>query len=184
MNLDANRILVSALTRISAGDRVALQTLYRQTSAKLFGVILRILGERSEAEDVLQEVYLTVWQKASVFDPARASPITWLATIARNRAIDRLRSFGRNRGMEAIDLATDVADPAPDADRVLEDRDNNARLYTCLDSLAKRERAALRASFFDGNTYEELAMRMGVPLGTMKSTIRRAMIKLKACLQQ
>lgn len=184
MNLDANRILISALTRIPAGDRVALQTLYHLTSAKLFGVVLRILGERGEAEDVLQEVYLTVWQKASAFDPARASPITWLATIARNRAIDRLRSFGRNRGMEAIDMATHVADPAPGADRALEDRDNSARLYTCLDSLAERERAFLRASFFDGNTYEELAMRMGVPLGTMKSTIRRAMIKLKTCLQQ
>jgi RNA polymerase sigma factor (sigma-70 family) len=184
MNLDANRILVSALARIPAGDRTALQTIYRLTSAKLFGVALRILGTRSEAEDVLQEVYLTVWQKASAFDPTRASPIAWLAAIARNRAIDRLRSAGRSRRMEAIETATDIVDPAPGADRALEESETNEKLRLCLDSLAERERVAVRAAFFDGNTYEELAVRMRVPLGTMKSTIRRAIIKLKACLER
>ena len=185
MDLDANRsLIVSALARIAAGDRAALQTVYRLTSSKLFGVALRILGERGEAEDVLQEIYLNVWQKASVFDPARASPMTWLIAIARNRAIDRLRAAGRSRRMEAIETATEIVDPAPAADRALEEGETNARLHVCLDGLAERERTALRAAFFDGNTYEELAARMRVPLGTMKSTIRRAMIKLKACLEQ
>jgi RNA polymerase sigma factor (sigma-70 family) len=118
MDLDANRSLIAgALGRIPDGDRAALQTVYRLTSAKLFGVCLRILGEHGEAEDVLQEVYVTVWRKAADFDARRASPMTWLIAIARNRAIDRLRASRRSRNMEAIDAATDVADSAAGADR-------------------------------------------------------------------
>lgn len=185
MDLDGNRaLLAAALARIPAGDRAALQTVYRLTSAKLFGVVLRILGERSEAEDVLQEVYLTVWRKAADFDAGRASPMTWLIAIARNRAIDRLRASRVSRRMEPIDAAANLADDAPAADSALEQAQGNARLHACLDGLAGHERSALRAAFFDGNTYEELATRMNVPLGTMKSWIRRAMIKLKTCLEQ
>jgi RNA polymerase sigma factor (sigma-70 family) len=185
MDIDANRsLIVAALARIPGGDRAALQTVYRLTSAKLFGVVIRILGERSDAEDVLQEIYLTVWQKASAFDASQASPMSWLIAIARNRAIDRLRSTGRKRHMESIEAAADIVDPAPRADRALEKNEANAKLQVCLDTLAERENTTLRAAFFDGNTYEELATRTGVPLGTIKSTIRRAMIKLKACLEQ
>jgi RNA polymerase sigma-70 factor, ECF subfamily len=185
MNLDANRALIAAaLARVPEGDRAALQTVYRLTSAKLFGVILRILGNQAEAEDVLQDVYLTVWRKAADFDAGRASPMTWLIAIARNRAIDRLRASSRGGRMEPIDAAADLADEAPGADRTLADRQESARLHACLATLATHERAALRGAFFDGNTYEELAARMNVPLGTMKSWIRRAMIKLKACLEQ
>ena len=185
MDLDANRsLIVAAFARIPAGDRTALQTVYRLTSAKLFGVCLRILGERSEAEDVLQDVYVTVWRKAADFDPARASPLTWLIAIARNRAIDRLRASKHSRRMEPIDAADHVADAGPIADGMLENAQDYARLHGCLDGLEARERAALRGAFFDGNTYEDLAARMSVPLGTMKSWIRRGMIKLKSCLQQ
>jgi RNA polymerase sigma-70 factor (ECF subfamily) len=170
--------------RIAGGDRTALQTAYRLTSAKLFGVCLRILHERSEAEDVLQEVYLTVWQKAADFDPARASPMTWLITIARNKAIDRLRAGGRARRMEPIDAAAEIADAAPLPEETLTQGESNARLKACLGGLAANEQNALRGAFFDGNTYEELADRMNVPLGTMKSWIRRALQKLKACLER
>jgi RNA polymerase sigma-70 factor (ECF subfamily) len=184
MNLEANRsLIVTALARIPGGDRAALQTIYRLTSAKLFGVALRILGERSEAEDVLQEVYVTVWRKAADFDSTRASPMTWLIAIARNRAIDRLRSTRSSRHMDPIDAAADVADSAPIADSALESAQDYARLHGCLEGLETRERSALRGAFFDGNTYEDLATRMNVPLGTMKSWIRRAMIKLKSCLE-
>lgn len=184
MDHNANRsLIVAALARIRAGDRSALQTVYRLTSAKLFGVVLRILGERGEAEDVLQEIYLAVWQKAAVFDAARASPVSWLVAIARNRAIDRLRATARHRHAEPIESAAGVVDPAPGSERALETTETNARLQICLTGLAERERTALRAAFFDGNTYEELAVRMRVPLGTMKSLIRRALIKLKACLE-
>jgi RNA polymerase sigma factor (sigma-70 family) len=185
MDVDENRkLIIAALARISSGDRAALQTVYRLTSPKLFAVVLRILGERSEAEDVLQEIYLTVWQKAAAFDASRASPMSWLIAIARNRAIDRLRSSARKRRTESIEAAVDIVDPAPGADRTLEESETNTKLHACLDTLAERERTALRAAFFDGNTYEELAARLSVPLATMKSTIRRAMIKLKTCLEQ
>jgi RNA polymerase sigma-70 factor (ECF subfamily) len=172
------------MRRIADGDRAALQTAYRLTSAKLFGVCLRILHERAEAEDVLQEVYLTVWQKAAGFDPGRASPMTWLITIARNKAIDRLRAGGQARRMEPIDAAAKIVDAAPLADDALAQGEANARLKACLGGLAANEQNALRGAFFDGNTYEELAARMDVPLGTMKSWIRRALLKLKTCLER
>lgn len=180
----ARDLLVAAMQRIASGDRAALQTTYRLTSAKLFGVCLRILHERAEAEDVLQEVYLTVWQKASGFDPARASPMTWLITIARNKAIDRLRAGGPSRRLEPIDEAHEIADPAPLAEDTLAQSEDNARLKTCLGGLAAPEQSALRGAFFDGNTYEELAVRLNEPLGTIKSRIRRALQKLKACLER
>ena len=110
--------------------------------------------------------------------------MTWLIAIARNRAIDRLRASRTSRNMEAIDIAADVADTTPRADVALESVQEHARLHGCLDGLASHERAALRGAFFDGRTYEDLATRMKVPLGTMKSWIRRAMFKLKACLEQ
>src|SRR5690348_9042607 len=183
MPADARALLAAAIARIAAGERNGLQTTYRLTSAKLFGVCLRILHERAEAEDVLQEVYLTVWQKAADFDPARASPMTWLITIARNKAIDRLRAGGASRRMEPIDEAADIADTAPLAEEPLTQGEANARLKGCLGGLARHEQNALRGAFFDGNTYEDLAARMNVPLGTMKSWIRRALQKLKACLE-
>jgi RNA polymerase sigma-70 factor (ECF subfamily) len=185
MDLDHNRKLITAsLAAAGGGDRNALQTVYRLTATKLFAVCMRILGERSEAEDTLQEVYMTVWRKAGAFDPALSSPMTWLVAIARNRAIDHLRARGQSRHMEPIEEAVELADDKPTADAALQGAQEQAQLQRCLDALASHERAALRGAFFDGNTYEELAERMKVPLGTMKSWIRRAMIKLKACLEQ
>jgi RNA polymerase sigma-70 factor (ECF subfamily) len=105
--------LVERLSAVAAGDRAALGDVYRMTAAKLFGVCVRILGDRAEAEDVLQDVYLTVWHKAGTFDPVRASPITWLATIARNRAIDRLRASSGRPRTEPIDEVMHLSDPAP-----------------------------------------------------------------------
>src|SRR6516165_6937236 len=114
MDLDRNRELITAaLAAAGRGDRDALQTVYRLTTTKLFAVCLRILGERSEAEDVLQEVYMTVWRKAAAFDPALSSPMTWLIAIARNRAIDRLRAHGQNRHMKSIEEAVGLADDKP-----------------------------------------------------------------------
>jgi RNA polymerase sigma-70 factor (ECF subfamily) len=185
MDLDANRSLIAAaLGRIPAGDRTALQTVYRLTSAKLFGVCLRILGERGEAEDVLQEVYITVWRNAAAFDPERASPITWLVAIARNRSIDRLRAGAKARRMQPIGDALDVSDAAPSALAQVESGEEHKRLLDCLGELEPRHAAAIRGAFLDGATYEELAQRVDVPLGTMKSWIRRSLMRLRDCLER
>jgi RNA polymerase sigma factor (sigma-70 family) len=185
MDADARRKQLSAaLNRVAGGDRAALRLVYDMTAAKLFGVCLRILNDRGEAEDVLQDVYITVWRKAGAFDAARASPITWLVAIARNRAIDRARASGASRVKAPIEAAEMIADPAPLASDRLEAEQESGRLGGCLDELEARQSAAIRAAFMDGLTYEALANRTGVPLGTMKSWIRRGLAKLKECLER
>ena len=185
MAADENRSqLVAALARVAGGDQAALQLISQDTSAKLFGVCVRILNDKSEAEDVLQEVYLTVWRRAATFDPARASPITWLVAIARNRSIDRLRSVAGRSRMAPIESAENVHDPAPAALDLVHAAQQSSRLATCLGELEQRQSSAIRAAFMEGNTYEELAERMRVPLGTMKSWIRRGLLKLRDCLER
>jgi RNA polymerase sigma factor (sigma-70 family) len=185
MEADGNRTqLVAALARVAGGDRAALRIVYQDTSAKLFGVCVRILNDKSEAEDVLEEVYVTVWRKAATFDPARASPITWLVAIARNRSIDRLRAAAGHGRMEPIESAEDVHDPAPAAPDLVQAAQQSSRLATCLGELESRQSIAIRAAFLEGNTSEELAERMRVPLGTMKSWIRRGLLKLRDCLER
>jgi RNA polymerase sigma-70 factor (ECF subfamily) len=176
--------LAAAIRRVAGGDRAALRLVYDATAAKLFGVCLRILNDRSEAEDVLQDVYLNIWRKAAAFDETRASPITWLVAIARNRAIDRLRARGAARLSEPVEAAEAVPDPGPLAAEALEIAQEHERLYGCLDELEARASQAIRAAFLDGLTYEALAEREGVPLGTMKSWIRRGLAKLRECLER
>lgn len=177
----ARERLSAALARVATGDRGALREVYERTSAKLFGIALRISGDREAAEDILQEVYVSVWNRAGRFDAARASPITWLATIARNRAIDWKRATGR-AATQDIDTALGVADERPLASAVLIENEERGRLMGCLDTLEARQQGAIREAFFEGLTYAELAKRGGVPLGTMKSWIRRGLMRLKDCL--
>lgn len=176
--------LAAALGRTGRGDRAAFRTVYEATSAKLLGVCLRILADRQLAEDVLQDTYLTVWRKAGSFDPSRASPITWLVTIARNRAIDRLRSAAPMRKTTPVEEVFDLADRAPLASEVVEHGDEVRRLNVCLDELDDKVRGAIRTAFLEGVTYDTLATREKVPLGTMKSWIRRGLLRLRTCLDQ
>lgn len=176
--------LADLMARIAAGDREALRQLYQATSAKLFGVCLRILRDRREAEDVLQDVYITVWRRAATFDASRASPITWLVAVARNRCIDRLRASGKVRRQAPLESAEGVSDPAPDAVTLLENADQQRLLQDCLGQLEERQANAIRSAFLDGLTYEELANRAAVPLSTMKSMIRRGLMNLRSCLEQ
>jgi RNA polymerase sigma factor (sigma-70 family) len=174
--------LVGVLLAVASEDRTAFQRLYRLTSAKLFGICLRICGERQAAEDVLQDVYVQVWRRAGGYEPGRASPITWLATIARHRAID-----WRRRQRSGVPLAesgsmAEPADPAPRADAALIADEEQVRVQDCLDTLEARPRDAVRTAFYEGVTYAELAARDGTPLGTMKSLIRRALLRLRECL--
>lgn len=173
--------LSRALEQVAGGSEAALREVYRRTSAKLYGICVRILSDREEAEDALQDIYLTIWKRAGTFDASRASPVTWLATIARNRAIDRLRARG-TRSFASIEEAAQVRDPAPDAAVELEASQARAALEQCLDALEDRQAGAIRAAFFDGATYAELAQCGAVALGTMKSWIRRGLLKLRECL--
>ena len=111
--------LKAAMLRLSKGDREALEVVYRLTSVKLFGICLRILGDRKEAEDALQDVYITLWRNADRYDGTRASPIAWLATFARNRAVDRLRSGKVRRGAVSVDEAAGLSDDTTSAGRDL-----------------------------------------------------------------
>jgi RNA polymerase sigma-70 factor (ECF subfamily) len=173
-----------ALKGVAAGDQAALRIVYERTSAKLFGICLRILGDRMEAEDALQEVYVNLWRRADSYDPARSSPITWLAVFARNRAIDRLRSLTRLRGAGDIVEAAAVPDGSPGAFELVAGEQERQRLAGCIDLLEDRQRSAIRSAFFDGFTYAELAARGGTPLGTMKSWVRRGLAQLKSCLER
>lgn len=173
--------LAAALQKVASGDRAALEDVYRRTSGKLFAVVLRILPDRQEAEDVLQDVYLTVWRKADMFDPERASPITWLAALARNRAIDRLRSRG-GRTFVSDDAVAAHADSAPLASERLEATEQASALQACLDDLEPDRADVVRRAFFGGLTYEALARQADVPLGTMKSWMRRSLLRLRTCL--
>ncbi|WP_029941154.1 sigma-70 family RNA polymerase sigma factor [Sphingomonas astaxanthinifaciens] len=174
--------LAALLGRVAAGERAALAEVYERTSAKLYGICLRILGSEAEAQEALQEAYLTVWRKAGRFDGGRASPITWLALIAQSRAIDQRRRR-RTLAAEPIEAAGEVPDLSAGADELAASADEQARLHHCLDGLDEKARTMIRAAFLDGLTYPELAAREGVPLGTMKSWIRRGLMRLKGCME-
>ena len=180
----ARERLKAAMARLADGDRGALEDIYRATSAKLFGICLRILGDEKEAEDALQDVYLNLWRRADRYDASRASPIAWLATFARNRAVDRLRRGKVREGSVAEEEAAPIADAAPLADALLIDAEREARVHSCIEKLEEEPRSAIRAAFFEGHTYAELAESTGTPLGTMKSRIRRALARLKTCLEK
>jgi RNA polymerase sigma-70 factor (ECF subfamily) len=169
------------LGRIGQGDVAAFRTLYDRVAAKLLGACLRILSERGEAEDALQEVFLTIWRRAAAFDPARGSANAWLLTLARNAAIDRLRARGKIAAAPFA-AADDVADHAPLAWETIERTQTGQRLAACVELLERRDATLIHAAFFQGSTYPELAARDALPLGTVKSRIRRALLKLAECM--
>jgi len=178
----ARLALTEALVATGDEDRLAFQRVYRMTSAKLFGICIRICGDAQAAEDVLHEVYLTIWKRAGSFQPGRASPISWLATIARNRAIDWRRANGA-RATTPLAMADNIPDGSPAADEAMIAGEADRRLHLCLDSLDAEHRNAIRTAFFNGVTYRELAEQSAVPLGTMKSWVRRGLARLKRCLE-
>jgi RNA polymerase sigma-70 factor (ECF subfamily) len=175
--------LSALMSRVAAGERAALRQLYEATSAKLFAVCLRILSDREEAEDVLQEVYVTIWRRADRFDAGRASVMTWVSTIARNRSIDRLRARGPLAYADQVE-ELEIPDGQVGAEALLEAKGERGRLNNCLSELDDRTEKVIRTAFFEGVTYEALARRMETPLGTVKSWVRRGLAKLKGCLER
>lgn len=180
---DAGR-LADLLRDVAGGDRDAFETLYRSSAPRLMAICLRVLHDRGEAEDVLQDVFVRIWHKAAQFDAGKAGAMAWLATIARNKAIDRVRARPANLALAPIELVDDIADEQPTPLQGSERAQERSRLDACMAALESQRRTLIRAAFFDGSTYEELARRAGAPLGSVKSWIRRGLMQLRTCLEQ
>jgi RNA polymerase sigma-70 factor (ECF subfamily) len=174
--------LIEALEHTARGDKAAFKIVYTATSLKLYGIVVRILGRRDLADEVLQEVYVRVWQRAGEYDPASSSPITWLATIARNRALDEVK----RKTMRSLEDCPEVLevpsgdDPSADLERSEERR----RLHACLDGLEPEKRDLVRLAYYYGLTRDEISSRIGRPAATVKTWLRRSLAQLKECLGQ
>ncbi len=164
-------------------DRAAFSRLYDATSAKLFGVALRVLDNRPEAEDVLQESFLKIWHSADRYAANGLSPMTWLITIVRNTAIDRLRTRNTRREDNDVSLAAMPArGPTPEQAAIA--AGEAARILRCMDQLPDDHRAAVRGAYLRGYSYADLARAADVPLNTMRTWLRRSLISLRACLER
>jgi RNA polymerase sigma-70 factor (ECF subfamily) len=172
--------IADLIARCALRDRAAFRLLYQRTSAKLFGVTLRILKDRSEAEEAIQEVYVKIWQRADRYVAGNTSPISWLVAVARNHSLDILRA--RRPVADDIDVALDIPDAGPSPERAAQDSQERGRIEHCLGRLEPDRAEAVRGAYLDGYSYEELASRFAVPLNTMRTWLRRSLIKLKECL--
>ncbi|SLN47193.1 ECF RNA polymerase sigma factor SigK [Roseivivax jejudonensis] len=169
------------LARVAMGDRKAFSTLYDRTSAKLFGICLRILVDRAEAEEALQEAYVRIWNRADAYRVNGFSPMTWLITLTRNIAIDRRRKRPA-RPAEALDLAETMADAGPGPEAMAAERSEAERLHQCIRELPDDRAAMVRRVYLDGDSYAELAEATGTKLNTVRTWLRRALIQLRECL--
>ena len=173
---------VELLKAITARDEAALAQLYDQYRVILFGLLMRILNDRGEAEDVLQDVFLQVWRRAADFDEKRGRPFTWLVTLARSRGIDRLRTRAARERVAtagARDEAEAVSDAASDTFR----SEQRQVVKNALAQLPDEQKQLLLLAYFDGLSQSEIAARVGAPLGTVKTRMRTGMIKLRELLK-
>jgi RNA polymerase sigma-70 factor, ECF subfamily len=174
--------LVSLLASVANGDETAFEKLYAATSAKLYGVVLRILRRPELADEVMQEAYLKIWNRAAQFDASRASPITWMVAIARNRAIDLVRKkadVSVEDMPDALELAADVPDPLAARERSEDVR----RLLDCLGRLEPEQRQLVLLAYYDGLSREQLAARFKRPVNTIKTWLRRSLLTVRECLE-
>ncbi|MDG4647668.1 sigma-70 family RNA polymerase sigma factor [Roseibacterium sp. SDUM158017] len=170
------------IARVSLRDRDAFSALYDATSAKLLGICLRVLNDRGAAEDALQDVYVKIWNRADRYKVTGHSPMTWLITVARNTAIDRLRAAPRET--DALDDVAPVAAPGLDGEATAIAASEARRIQSCLAELEADRAAAVRAVYLEGRSYAEMAERNSVPLNTMKTWLRRSLISLRECLSR
>ena len=173
--------LAEVVRRVGHGDRPAFEALYRATSAKLYGIIVRIVVSRSMADDLLQEVYVRVWQRAGEFDAGKASPITWLAAIARNRAIDEVR----RRKPDVVYDEAEMAEAPVDAPHPLDARGHREELralMACLNRLDVEKREIVLLAYYRGMSRDDLARRFTRPVPTIKTWLHRSLAQLKDCL--
>ncbi len=182
------------MSRVALGDRQAFEALYRGTCAQLFGIVLRINGERAQAEEVLQEVFVTVWRVAASFDQRQGQVMTWLTSIARNRAIDSLRRrasepatvsrFGALGDDDDDDLLEQQASEDPGPLDLLDRASSRHALERCMDALTGEQRSSLALAYYQGFSHAEVASHLSQPLGTVKSWVRRGLQTLRACLDR
>lgn len=167
----------------ASGDRTALHNLYKGTAPQLFGLALSILRSRELAEDVVQDSFVVVWRQARSFDPTRGAAMAWLARIVRNRCFDLLRRHGRETPLDDV-VVQSWEDPASSPADLAALSQDAERLRDCLDELDESPRKSLMLAYFEGMTYTQVAERMGAPLSTVKSWIRRSLIRLKDCMER
>jgi RNA polymerase sigma-70 factor (ECF subfamily) len=173
---------VELLHAVAGGDEGALARLYDAYRVILFGLLVRILNSREEAEDILQDVFIQVWRRAKDFDEKRGRPFTWLVTLARSRAIDRLRLLGARQRL-VTGAAQEQTEVVSDA---LSDTLKMAKRETVQRALAElpdEQRNTLMLAYFDGLTQSEIALKLNTPLGTVKTRMRTGMQKLRALLE-
>ena len=171
--------LAGLLSKVAMRDRAAFSALYRATSAKLFGVVSRILP--GDAGEVLQEAYVKIWERASDYDPVKGAPLAWMATIARNRALDEVR---RSRPISLEDMPEGY-EPAAETEHPMASRDRSegyAALMRCLGGLDAEKREMILLAYYRGASREALATRYHAPVGTVKTWLRRSLAQLKDCL--
>ena len=171
------------IRRVADGDQSALTELYDATSRLVFGLILRVVTDRSSAEEVLLDVYTQVWRRASSYDSKRGAPLAWLMTIARTRGIDRLRAGKHeNQYRDSLDAIGEItaSTDSPEADSVSAERRRLVR--SALDTLSPEQREVIELAYFSGLSHSEIALKLGQPLGTVKTRTRLGMMKLREML--
>lgn len=169
------------IAQAGGGDRAALQRLYQAESSRLFGIALKILRDRSTAQDALQDAFVSIWQRGRQFDAARGNARVWMAAIVRHRALDIARARGREILSDDPDLG-DVPIEDDPLDR-LGSAAEAARLRACLAGLEEKNRTSILLAFVDGLSHAQVAEKLAIPLGTVKAWIRRGMLTLKGCLE-
>lgn len=180
---DPRQEITDLILRVALRDRAAFDRLYSVTATKLFGTCLRVLKDRAEAEEAVQDVFIKIWLKADRFATTGQSPMSWLIAIARYQAIDRLRAR-RGQGQDLDDAALELRDPAPGPEALAVAAGERRQLDGCLEELEAGRADALRGAYLDGDSYADLAIRHDVPLNTMRTWLRRSLIRLKECLQR
>ena len=173
---------VELLKAVAARDEAALAELYDRYRLILFGVLIRILNSREEAEDVLQEVFLQVWRRAADFDANRGKPFTWLVTLARSRGIDRLRALASRERVANMAGAGEASEEFSDAVTDAIRSEQRGVVNSALSQLPEEQKRPLILAYFDGLTQSEIAAQLGAPLGTVKTRMRSGMMKLRELL--